>query len=199
MVRRLTQRRVQLIQHFMRLLQVGRTWLANAGDGRRGRGGAKAGQGLIPTLGHATLICRGIGRQHTEDRNSRVAPIPLWRNTPNPLIQWRMGRQHALQRAADAGGEIHMAELGRMSGAQLRTVLVATDFLQRPGNALRIAGELHGRGVGEKLALPAYCGLAQAAEERPGIAQQPQGCADRDDRCRRIVAAGTRTATGAAA
>src|SRR5436305_2688021 len=63
-----------------------------------------------------------------------------------------------------------------------RTQRIAADFFQRAGDAAGIARELHGRRVGEKLALPRHGRLDQAAEEITDITEQEHSEPDRADR-----------------
>ena len=74
---------------------------------------------------------------------------------------------------ANAFGEIHVAGLGRARADELRAEHGRADSLQCAGDALRIARELHGRGVGQILALPRDGRLDEIAEEQAEKAERP--------------------------
>ena len=63
-----------------------------------------------------------------------------------------------------------------MGRFEARAEAVPADLLQRAGEAEWVAGELHGRGVGEELALAADGGLDEPAKEDadPANGQQQQ-------------------------
>src|ERR1700736_4971542 len=54
----------------------------------------------------------------------------------------------------------------------------AADLLQRSREAQWIAGELHGRGVGEKFTLPAYCRLDETSKQYADPADYSQAQAE---------------------
>ena len=58
-----------------------------------------------------------------------------------------------------------MARFFGVRGLELRTSFDAANFLERAGEATRVARELHGGSVSEKLALPADRGLDQTPEQ----------------------------------
>ena len=74
-------------------------------------------------------------------------------------------------------GEQHVRDL---LGIRVRAASRAerADLLQRARQALRVARELHGGGVGEQLALPRDRGLDQPAEEQADVAER-----EHDKRC----------------
>ncbi len=78
---------------------------------------------------------------------------------------------------ADTIAEQHVRHFLAVGAVQLGAPVDPGDFLQRPGNALRLARELHRRGVGQVFALARDAGLDEAAEEHADIAdgEQAQG------------------------
>ena len=63
-----------------------------------------------------------------------------------------------------------MAGIGRVLGFHVRAEAVTTDFLERAGKSAGVAGELHGRGVGEKFALTADGGLNETSKKNADAA-----------------------------
>ena len=57
----------------------------------------------------------------------------------------------------------------------------AADFLQSFGDAVGVAGELDGGGVGEEFALAGNSGLDEAGEENADAADDEESDADEDD------------------
>ena len=84
-----------------------------------------------------------------------------------------MGGQRAEKRFAHAVSEKHVAGFPGVSGFDLRAG--AADFLQRPGEPRRIAGELNRGGIGQKFPLPAERGLDEPAKEYADRADDDQG------------------------
>ena len=74
-----------------------------------------------------------------------------------------------------------MAELGGLGGLHPRANGVAADFFEGAADAGGIAGELHGGGVGQKLALAGDGGLNQTAEKIADVAQCDHDQADGED------------------
>ena len=70
--------------------------------------------------------------------------------------------------------EAHVTHVFRVGRGQVGTVAVA-DFDQRAAEPGRVAGELHGGGVGQQFPLPGNGGLDQATEEQAHIADHHQG------------------------
>ena len=99
----------------------------------------------------------------------RILAVPLRIEPADALVQRRMRGEHA----AEALGEIHVAGLGRPRADELRAEHGRADSLQRAGDPLRIARELHGRGVGQILALPRHGRLDEVAEEQADEAERP--------------------------
>ena len=101
--------------------------------------------------------------------------------------------------AAEAGTESlrkkEVSDLRAFGGLQVGAEGVAADFFERAGNTARVAGELDGRGVGEKFALTRHGGLDEAAEEIARVADHHQGQAraedGNDDTAAVFVVAGT--------
>ncbi|HQF39720.1 MAG TPA: hypothetical protein PK322_11430 [Opitutaceae bacterium] len=67
-----------------------------------------------------------------------------------------------------------MAELSGLLGDDARAEGVGTDLLERAADAGRVAGELHGGGVGQALALAGDGGLDEAAEEVADVADDQE-------------------------
>src|ERR1017187_3166431 len=72
-----------------------------------------------------------------------------------------------------------MGHIRRVGGFQFGTVTVTSNFLQRAGKSAGVAGELNGRGVGQKFALAADGGLNQAPEKNADAADDQQGNAEK--------------------
>src|SRR5690606_5011445 len=96
------------------------------------------------------------------------------------LVQGRMGGPQPGEAGAEALGEEEVADGGALVGLHPRAEGVSADFLQSAGEALRVPGELYGRGIREKLALPGYGGLDNPAEEVADVADDHQGQRDDD-------------------
>ncbi len=79
-----------------------------------------------------------------------------------------------LQEMADGVAEEQVAGLLGLGSTDARTLGECTDLLEGSGDPVRIARELHGRRVGQELALAAHRGLDQVAEEHPDITQHIQ-------------------------
>ena len=62
-------------------------------------------------------------------------------------------------------GDEEVADLAGVRVDHGATEGVAADLLEGAGDAARVAGELHSRGIGEKLALARHRGLDEPAEE----------------------------------
>ncbi len=86
------------------------------------------------------------------------------------------------ERLAHAVAEEHVAGFRGVSGLELRAVAQAANLLQRAGQAGRVAGELHRRGIGEELALPADGGLDEPAKEHADPANHDQHQAEQRQR-----------------
>lgn len=138
-------------------------------DRRDGLGNRRAGKGFL-RLARTGRLARG-GNQilgiaaGTLDLGKLAIPAGL--DPANAFGQWRMGGEHAVEGRLDPGAEIQVAELGSIRRPQLRAGCMTTDLLQRTTNAVGVAGELHRRGIGKKLALAADRGLDQVAENVP--------------------------------
>src|SRR5262245_4719935 len=79
---------------------------------------------------------------------------------------------------ADGISEEQVAGLLGLGSADVRALFQRADLLESAGNPVRISGELHGRGIGQKLTLPAHRGLDEVAEEDADISQHVQGQAE---------------------
>ena len=88
----------------------------------------------------------------------------------DPLDQRRMGGEGP-QEMADGVAEEQVARLLGLGGVDARPLGQGADLLEGAGDPVRIARELHGRRVGQELALAAHRGLDQVAEEDADIAQ----------------------------
>ena len=105
----------------------------------------------------------------------REPAVPGGINGANAFGQRRV-RGHGFENGfAQAVAEKHVAHVGSVLGFQFGTVFVGADFLERAGQAAGVAGELHGRGVGEKFALATHGGLNQAAKENAGGTEDDEG------------------------
>ena len=85
------------------------------------------------------------------------------------------------ERPGEGVAEKHVADFRGMGVADSRAFVQPADLLQRPGDSARIASELHGRGVGQELALPADGRLDQIAEEHAEVAEDDQRQAEQED------------------
>ena len=90
-----------------------------------------------------------------------------------------MGREPPAERAR-AALEQHVRDFLRLHRRDPRAV--ARDLLQRAGQALRLARELHGGRVGERFALPRDGGLDEPGAEEADRADQREREADRERR-----------------
>jgi hypothetical protein len=105
----------------------------------------------------------------------RKFSVEIWIKNADAFRERRMGFEQADERFADAVAEKHMRQLLGVRVAEARTRFAeAADFFQRAGNAARIARELDGRGVGEKLALAADGGLDETTEKNADVADDEQ-------------------------
>ena len=98
--------------------------------------------------------------------------------------------------------EKHVADFLGVRVAYLRRFGPAADLLERPGNSVGQSGELHRRGVGQKLALPRDGALDQLSKKQTDRADHEQANADHQDDHQRaatafFVAAATAAPRGA--
>ena len=100
--------------------------------------------------------------------------VPARVHPTDPVFQRRMGGEEALEEIVDTLGEVGMAQLLGVGMAHQRAFAVTADLLERPGDALGLAGELDRRGVGQVFALAAHGGLDDVAEKDAHIAQDQQ-------------------------
>ncbi len=108
-----------------------------------------------------------------------------------------MRREPAPERAG-AALEQHVRDL--LGLGELDPRAVGGDLLERSGQALRLARELHGRGVRERFALARHRGLDHAAQEHADPADHEERDADHErDRERAVVLAAGRTRVAEAA
>ena len=68
-----------------------------------------------------------------------------------------------------------MIDLSGVTRSELGIGRLSADLFEGAGDARRIAGELHGRGVGQKLPLARDGGLNQATEEIAHVADDSHG------------------------
>ena len=111
---------------------------------------------------------------HLGDAHGREAAVEAWVDGADALRQRRMRVHHVEERLAHAVAEEHVAGFLGVRRLELRAEAQAADLLQRAGQARRVARELHRRGVGEKLALPADGRLDEPAEEDANPANHDQ-------------------------
>src|ERR1035437_1411737 len=113
--------------------------------------------------------------------------VPRFINRANAVGNRRMRGHEAEQRIAEAVAKKHVAQVRRVFGFQFGTVTVTSNFLQRAGKSAGVAGELNGRGVGQKFALAADGGLNQAPEKNADAADDQQGNAEKCPRRWRLT------------
>ena len=89
------------------------------------------------------------------------------------LDERRMGGEGA-QQVADGVAEEQVAGLPGLGGLDAGALGQRADLLEGPRDPVRIAGELHGGGVGQELALSTHGRLDQVAEEHADIPQDVQ-------------------------
>src|SRR5436190_24150119 len=109
-------------------------------------------------------------------------------HAPDAIFERRMRIEKAAEPDLDALSEEHVRHvLGAAVGYEGSR---HTDPVERTGDSIGIAGELHGRGVGEKFALPRYRRLDDAGEEKAHPADDEKGEAHREDagRCPVLLA-----------
>ena len=87
-------------------------------------------------------VARDLGEGAAEPR---LQPL-------DPLRERRVGGEDREEGVPDPLGEVEVAHLGRVLVADLRAGAQPADLLERAGDARRVAGELHGGGVGQELA-----------------------------------------------
>lgn len=108
----------------------------------------------------------------------------------------RVGGPEAGQTGAKTLGEEEVADGGGFAGLETGAEGVAADFFQGAGDALGVARELDGGGVGEVFTLSRHGGLDDAAEEIADVADEEEGETGEDDEGE--DAAGVFVAAGAA-
>ena len=111
-------------------------------------------------------------------RNARdLALIELRIQLPDALEQRRMSRECPMQ----AFGKKHVGRLFRLRRGQHRAFGHGRNPDERFLQPLRVAGELHPRGIGQSLALARHGGLQQPAEEHSNIPQHHDRKSQHDD------------------
>ena len=102
-------------------------------------------------------------------RQLPTGPLPARVDGFHTLIDWRVGGKQTGYPAA----EEHVARFSRV------LVLDGTAYTAQPsqgvGNSGRVAGELHGRSIGQIFPLPRHHRLQQAAKERTHSANHNEG------------------------
>jgi hypothetical protein len=109
------------------------------------------------------------------------------------LGERRVGGEERVEAAGQSAREEEVAGLRGIRAHQIGALLEAPDLLERARDALRVAGELDRRGVGEELALPAHRGLDHVAEEGAEEADHREADADRQHGEARVVAVAAAT------
>jgi hypothetical protein len=133
------------------------------------------------------------GRQRL-DGGGQVARIEAGIESADALEQRRMGREPAAERAR-AALEQHVRDLFGVDRHDARRI--AADFLQGAGEPVRLARELHRRGVGQSLAIARHSGLDEPREQHADPADDQQSDGDRHrgrDSAAVLAAARTRVA-----
>src|SRR5258708_32739881 len=92
-----------------------------------------------------------------------------------------MGGPEAAEIGLEGLGEEKVADLLDVVADDIAAEGVAADFLEGTGDAAGVAGELHGRGVGEEFALARHGGLDEPAEEIADVADDHQRQTDSED------------------
>ncbi|VVN45765.1 hypothetical protein PS619_05753 [Pseudomonas fluorescens] len=105
-------------------------------------------------------LCICGRRRHFDE-----AAIPLRIDPTDPLIQIRMGSRRVGARVTRS--EIQMAVFLRARGIDACPQFITANFLQRTGDALRVAGVLHRRSIGEEFTLSTDCRFDHIAKNRP--------------------------------
>ena len=80
--------------------------------------------------------------------------------------------------APESRGEEHVGDFGGAGVGDAAAVRRRADDLQRAGHAVRVAGELHGRRIGQIFALTRNHRLDQARAEHAERPEQPDGAAE---------------------
>src|SRR5207237_7617789 len=113
---------------------------------------------------------RGLGRRHLRSRRallSIAAGLEARVHAPDALIERRMGIEEAGEAHLDALAEEEVRHLLRIAALDQRAAARRADLVERAGDALGVARELHARGVGEELALARHRCLDEPREEKP--------------------------------
>jgi hypothetical protein len=119
-------------------------WRSRAWTSRRAGGGG------------AHLLAHGVGiyRIAAEQRLDRAHSVG----------DGRVGREPGRERVRERVGEEQVARFTRLRMADPAAAVQPADLGERAGDAPRVARELHGRGVGEELALARHRRLDEARE-----------------------------------
>ncbi len=136
---------------------------------------AAAGPDLRPDRRRAAELGRGRFRRSHADL--RKVAFERGIDPTDSLDERGMGGEHPKE-MADGVAEEQVTRLLGLGAADAGTLGQRADLLERPGDPVRIARELDGRGIRQELALAAHRRLDQVAEEHPDIAQHVQRQAD---------------------
>ena len=93
------------------------------------------------------------------------------------------------EQTRQARGEQHVRHFFGFRRHQARARAGARDLEQRAGQPDGIARELHGRGIGQALAMPRHRRLQQAPEEHADVAQHHHRQRREHERARAVLAA----------
>lgn len=158
----------------------------------RGQSGSQWTQGRrYLCLGRGAGLCGGWRWGYARD-HTRIGSVELTIPCLDSLEQGWMGREQVAPGAIQGIAKEHVAGLLGTRGGDARTPDHPADFLEGADQAIGIAGELHGGGVGQKLALTRDGAFYQAPEEDTDRTEHQQGKANDRQRIHTAVTAATR-------
>src|SRR5262249_1007371 len=107
-------------------------------------------------------------RAHADALDLWKLPVPVRVDAADAVVERWVRREQARdslfqQRVREA----HVAHFADVGVIQVRALFESADLSERAGDAVRVARELDGAGIGQVLALPRHRGLDQVAEEGP--------------------------------
>ena len=109
----------------------------------------------------------------TDRPHLRELAVELGIEAADAFDEGRVGGQQSGEPLAGKGvGEKHVTGLGGLGVVDARPLGQPADLLERPANAVGVARELDGAGVGQVLALPRHRRHDQPTEERSHQAQR---------------------------
>ena len=128
-------------------------------------GGSGDDFGDVDTRRMPTPIRRRLFR--LDDPGRRVRAVPAGLDPTDTILEPRVCGEHGGETRGQRLGEKHVTGLCGVGTGDARSFHEGPDPLERTGDGARISCELHGRGIGQVLALTADGGLDEVSEQRP--------------------------------